>query len=123
MEKTKNFKELVVWQRAHQFVLRIYGLTKGFPREELFGLTSQLRRASISITANIVEGYTKRGQKDKMRFFNIAQGSIAECKYFLMLTRDLNYGQVKELESDLEEISKLLNAYIRGIARNTNPID
>lgn len=123
MEKTKNFKELIVWQRAHQFVLRIYDLTKGFPREELFGLTSQLRRASISIVANIVEGYTKRGQKDKVRFFNIAQGSIAECKYFLILTRDLNYGQVEELEGELEEISKLLNAYIRGIARNTNPID
>jgi len=65
MEKTKNFSELIVWQKAHQFVLSVYSLTKGLPKEELFGLTSQLRRAAISITANIAEGYSKRGQKTR----------------------------------------------------------
>jgi len=119
MEKTKNFSELIVWQKAHQFVLEVYTLTKGFPREELFGLTSQLRRASVSIAANVAEAYSKRGQKDKMRILNIAQGSLSECRYYLILVRDLKYGSIEKPEQDLEEVSKLLNAYSRGIARNS----
>lgn len=119
MEKTKNFSELIVWQKAHQFVLKVYALTKGFPREELFALTSQLRRASISIAANIAEGYSKKGQRDKMRFLNIAQGSLSECRYYLILVHDLKYGSIEKPEQDLEEVSKLLNAYSRGIARNS----
>jgi len=119
MVKTKNFSELIVWQKAHQFVLNIYVLTKGFPREERFGLTSQLRRAAISITANIAEGYSKRGLKDKMKFLNTSQGLLSECKYCLILIRDLKYASIEKLEQDLEEVSKLLNSYSRGIARNS----
>jgi four helix bundle protein len=119
MEKTKSFNELIVWQKAHQFVLNIYVLTKGFPKEELFGLTSHLRRASISIAANIAEGYSIRGLKDKMKFLNTAQGSLSESKDYLILIRDLKYARVEKSEQDLEEVSKLLNAYSRGIARNT----
>jgi four helix bundle protein len=114
MDKTKSFEELIVWQKAHHFVLNVYLLSKGFPKEELFGLTSQFRRASVSIAANIVEGYSKRGLKDKMRFLNIAQCSLSECKYYLRLSGDLGYANVEKLQIDLEEVSKLLNAYHRA---------
>jgi len=120
MEKTKDFMELIVWQKAHKFVLSVYDLTKAFPREEVFGISSQIRRASVSIAANIAEGYSKRGERDKMRFLNIAQGSLSECRYFLILARDLKYAVVEKLERDLAEVSKLLNSYRRGLAKNFN---
>jgi four helix bundle protein len=119
MQKTNHFEQLIVWQKAHQFVLNVYSITKQFPKEELFGLTSQFRRAAISIPANISEGYSKKGTKDKMRFLNIAQGSLSECQYYLILTNDLKYADVTQLEIDLEEVSKLLNAYSRGILKNS----
>jgi len=118
MEKTNHFEQLIVWQKADQFVLNVYSITKQFPKEELFGLTSQFRRAAISIPANIAEGYSKKGAKDKMRFLNIAQGSLSECQYYLRLTKDLKYANVDQRELDLEEVSKLLNAYSRGISKN-----
>jgi four helix bundle protein len=118
MEKTQNYEELIVWQKAHEFVLQVYQLTKSFPKEELFGLTAQFRRASVSIAANIVEGYSKKGPKDKLRFLNIAQGSLAECRYYLRLSQDLGFANTATQEADLEKVSKLLNAYYRGIARN-----
>jgi four helix bundle protein len=119
MQKTNHFEQLIVWQKAHQFVLNVYSITKQFPKEELFGLTSQFRRAAISIPANIAEGYSKKGAKDKMRFLNIAQGSLSECQYYLRLSKDLKYVDVIQLEVDLEEVSKLLNAYSRGISKNS----
>lgn len=111
----KTFKDLVVWQRAHQFVLRAYTLTKTFPKDETYGLTSQLRRAAISIPANIAEGFKKRGELDKRRFLNISQGSVEESRYYLILARDLGYGDTKELMEVLEEVSKLLEAYSNSI--------
>jgi four helix bundle protein len=107
----KSFEQLIVWQKAHQFVLGVYQLTESFPRKEIFGLTAQIRRASISIPANIAEGFKKRGRADKVRFLNIAQGSLEECRYFLILAKDLHYGDVSQLYIQLEEISKLLEAY------------
>ena len=80
-----NFRELKVFQKAHEFVLEVYRLTARFPREEMFGLTSQLRNAAVSIPANIAEGFVKRGVPDKLRFYNISQGSIEECRYYLIL--------------------------------------
>ena len=113
--KSKSFRELIVWQKAHEFVLAVYKMTKSFPKEELFSLTSQFRRAAISIPANIAEGYRKKGSLDKVRFFNIAEGSLEECKYYLILTNDLNYSKPKK-EFDLaEEIGKLLNSYSKKI--------
>ncbi len=108
---TQNFTELIVWQKAHQFVLEVYAYTKLFPGEEKFGLVSQFRRAAISIPANIAEGYKKLGIKDKARFFNIAQGSIEECQYYLILSRDLKYGENNHLVMLLIEVSKILDAY------------
>ena len=110
-----SFEDLVVWQKAHQFVLKAYRLSKGFPRAEAFGLTSQFRRAAVSIAANIAEGFKKRGKSDKLRFFNIAQGSLEECRYYLILVRDLEYGNDVELLLLLQEVSKLLESYSRVI--------
>jgi four helix bundle protein len=82
----KNFQELIVWQKAHQFVLSVYRLSESFPKKEVYGLTSQLRKAAISIAANIAEGFKKKTKPEKTKFLNIAQGSLEECRYYLILT-------------------------------------
>ena len=117
MEKksTKTFTDLIVWQKAHQFVLSVYQLTKDFPKEEVYGLTSHFRRAAISIAANIAESYKKWGEKEKARFLNIAHSSLEECRYYLILSNDLNYCKVKTENDLLEEISKLLFSYTKAI--------
>ena len=119
MEKAKCFEELVVWKKAHQFVLAAYQLTRSFPKEETYGLTSQFRRAAISIPANVAEGFRKRGAADKLRFLNIAQGSAEECRYYLILAKDLKYGDQSELLVLLDEVTRLLVGYAKGIARNS----
>jgi len=111
----KSFQDLVVWQKAHQWVLSIYRYTEGFPKTEIYGLTSQLRRAAISVPANIAEGFKKRTKPDKNRFMNIAQGSLEECRYYLILTKELGYGDNLQLMSKLEEVSKLLEVYSSSI--------
>lgn len=123
--KTNNFEDLDVWKNAHQFLLTVYKLTNQFPKEELFGLTSQFRRAAISIPANIAEGYKKRGIKDKLRFYNISEGSGEECRYYLILSKDLGYislGDFEKYNSLLTSISKQLSAYSNAIERNSNLI-
>ena len=86
MELTFSFESIIAWQKAHAFVLLVYEITQQFPIEEKFGLTSQFRRAAISIEANIAEGYKKIGRADKLRFLNIAQGSVEECRDYIILT-------------------------------------
>lgn len=115
MKPARTFQDLIVWQKAHLFVLQSYKYSKDFPREELYGLTSQYRRAAVSIAANIAEGFKKRGQKDKARFMNIAQGSLEECRYYLILAQDLGYGDTKELNNLLEEVSKMLSSFTKAI--------
>ncbi len=114
-EKAKQFQDLIVWQQTHQFVLGVYKHSKNFPKEERYGLTSQLRRAAVSIAANIAEGFKRKGKPDKVRFMNIAQGSLEECRYYLILAKDLGYIDTKNPESQLEQISKLLEAYSKAI--------
>lgn len=114
-EPAKNFRELIVWQKAHQFVLKIYELSESFPKNETYGLTAQLRRSAVSIPANIAEGFRKRGLKDKARILNIAEGSLEETRYYLILVNDLKYLDTKDLMKQLEEISKLLDAYSKSI--------
>lgn len=114
-ETAKNFQDLIVWQKAHQFVLFVYRLSESFPKKELYGLTSQLRRAAVSIAANIVEGFKKKTKPDKVRYLNIAQGSLEECRYYLILAKDLGYGDTSQLMVLLEEVSKLLEAYSSSI--------
>ncbi len=111
----RDFQDLIVWQKAHQFVLSIYQLSNNFPKNEIYGLTSQIRRASISVPANIAEGFKKRTKKDKARYMNIAQGSVEECRYYLILAKDLTYGNTSQLMANLEEISKLLASYSSAI--------
>jgi four helix bundle protein len=111
----RTFQDLLVWQKGHQFVLSVYRLTDGFPKNELFGLTSQFRRAAVSIPANIAEGFRKRTKTDKARFMNIAQGSLEECRYHLILSNDLKYGDCRRLMSRLEEVSRLLERYCAAI--------
>ena len=111
----RSFQDLIVWQKAHVFVLAVYRISKNFPREEIYGLTSQFRRAAVSIPANIAEGFKKRGDMDKARFMNIAQGSLEECRYYLILTSDLGYGDTHQLMQQLEEVSKLLTSYVAAI--------
>ena len=114
----QTFKDLVVWQKAHQFVLAIYSMTASFPRREIYCLTSQMRRAAISVAANIAEGFKKRGASDKIRFLNVAEGSLEECRYYLILVQDLGYSSTEEMEAVREEVSKLLGAYARAIESN-----
>ena len=111
----KCFEDLVVWRKAHEFVLGIYKLTAKFPNSELYGLTSQLRRSAVSVPANIAEGFKKKGKADKARFLNIAQGSLEEVRYYLILTKDLEYGDTTNLNPLLEEVSKLLESYATTI--------
>jgi len=96
-------------------VLIVYRLTGSFPKHEMFGLTSQFRRAAVSIPANIAEGFRRRGASDKARFFNIAQASVEECRYYLILSRDLKYADTHEAYNLIQEVSKLLDAYSKGI--------
>ena len=86
-----GYKRLIVWKEAHEFVLMIYKATKSFPREELFGLTSQIRRAAVSISANIVEGQARASRKEYVQFLHIANGSLVEVEYYLTLSKDLGY--------------------------------
>ena len=111
----RTFRDLVVWRKAHEFVLATYRFTAGFPKQEMYGLCSQLRRAAVSIAANIVEGFRKRGRADKVRFMNTAEGSIEESRYYLILAEDLGYGETGHLMAALEEVSRLLNAYSKAI--------
>ena len=110
-----SFKNLLVWQKAHEFVMEVYKVTKDFPKDELYGLTSQFRRAAVSIPANIAEGYIRKGEKDKLRFCNISQGFLEEYRYYIILANDLSYIQNYEIDKLLEEISKMLVAYMSKI--------
>ncbi|MGH9631438.1 MAG: four helix bundle protein [Bryobacteraceae bacterium] len=111
----RTFQDLLVWQKAHGFVLEAYAFTATFPKPETYGLSLQMRRAAVSIPANIAEGFRRRGKADKARFLNIAEGSVEECRYFLILAKDLGYGDTRKLSATLEEVSRLLNAYSTAI--------
>jgi four helix bundle protein len=115
--KAKTFEDLIVWQKSHQFVLEIYKMTQNFPRHEVFGLISQIRRSAVSVAANIAEGFKRKGKADKIRFFNISQGSLEEVRYYLILANDLGYADTKQLKIDLDEIGRMLDAYIKSITR------
>ncbi len=114
-EPARTFKDLIVWQKAHQFVLLVYRMTQIFPSSEIYGLTSQFRRAAVSIAANIAEGFRKKGNADKLRFYNISRGSLEECRYYLILSKDLGYCDESEANQLLTEVSKLLESYSQNI--------
>ena len=111
----RTFRDLVVWQKAHALVLAIYQLTARFPKTEAYGLSSQMRTAAVSVAANIAEGFRRSGRPDKARMLNVAQGSVEELRYYLILTKDLQYAPVDEPMALLEEVSRPLDSYRRGI--------
>ena len=119
MANIKNFTQLIAWQKNHQIVLDIYKITKNFPKEELFGLTTQLRRSTSSITANIAEGFGRYHYKDKMRYYFISRGSNTESQNHLILAKDLNYiteDQYSILIERLIEGHRLINGLIKSAA-------
>jgi len=116
-EKIARFEDLSVWQKAHQLVLQVYRITGSFPAEERFGLSSQMRRAAVSVPANLAEGFKKRGVKDKLNFYNIAQGSLEELRYYLILSKDLGYlSDNHEMVESAEEIARMLHGLIASVA-------
>jgi four helix bundle protein len=119
---SENFEDVDLWKKAHLWVLAIYRFTQGFPKEEKFGLVSQLRRAAVSVPANFVEGFKRRGLADKARFYNIAQGSIEESRYYLILARDLGYGDTTVLVNQIQEVARMLNAYSQAVQRTSQPV-
>lgn len=119
MEKEiKNFYDLGAWQKGHSLVLEVYKITKTFPEEEKFGITSQIRRAAASITANIAEGFARFHFNDKVKFYINARGSAAEVQNFLLLAKDLGFISLdvcKNLGTMAAEVRKLINGLIRSI--------
>ncbi|RJP82259.1 MAG: four helix bundle protein [Candidatus Zixiibacteriota bacterium] len=111
----KDYKSLKAWQRSHRLVLDVYRVTGDFPKSEQFGLTSQIRRASVSIPANLAGGCGRHGDLDLARFFDIALGSSCEVEYYLLLSRDLNYlpqNEFASLSSEMDQIKKMIAAFI-----------
>ena len=111
----RTFRDWVVWQKAHQFVLAVYAFTARFPKSETYGLSLQMRKAAVSIPANIAEGFRRRGKADKVRFLNTSEASLEESRYYLILSQDLGYGETGALLNSLEEVSRLLNSYSKAI--------
>lgn len=119
-DKSQSFRDVVVWQKAHAFTLAVYRVSEPFPKHELFALTSQLRRSAASVPANFVEGFRKRTAPDKLKYYNIAQGSADECLYHLILVHDLCYANTTALQAELEEVSRLRQGYINGLERRAS---
>jgi four helix bundle protein len=116
--KASTFRNLKVWEKAHKLVLNIYKITALFPSEEKFGLISQMRRAAYSIPVNIVEGHKRRSRKEYLHFLNIADGSLEEIKYFILLSYDLNYCKKENfliLNNQCDEIGRMLWGLQRGL--------
>ena len=116
MKKIQRFEDLEVWQKAHHVVLKTYELTKALPSDEKFALISQMRRAGVSIAANIAEGFKKRGRKDKSKFYNISQGSLEELRYYMILARDLGYvDNIDRIMEDLDRTGRMLHGLIKSV--------
>lgn len=114
-DRARTFQDLLVWKKAHTLTVRIYQVTGKFPAAERFGLVSQMRRAAVSIPANIAEGFKKRGVRDKLNFYNIAQGSLEELRYFVILSKDLGYlAETAYLASAIDEVGRMLYALVNA---------
>ena len=112
----RTFRDILAWRKSHLLVLSVYKLTNNFPQKEIFVLVSQMRRCAISIPSNIVEGFKRRTKNDSIHFYNIAEGSLEELKYQLILAKDLKYISNEEFSkvySLAEEVGKLINGWKR----------
>ena len=116
-EELRDFKKLDIWHEAHQLVLKVYKETQSFPKEEVYGLTSQLRRSVVSIPNNIAEGCGRKSKKELYHFLNISMGSSSEVEYLLFLAQDLNYlhKEYSELNQMLMKLRKMLNVFMQQI--------
>ena len=115
--RINSFTDLRVWQEAHKLAIITYQETDSFPKHELFGLTSQLRRAAVSITSNIAEGFSRQSNKEKIQFYSIARGSLTEVENQLLLAKDIKYINVEKFEKiqfQLISVHRLLNAFIKS---------
>ncbi len=123
MSTILSFRDLLVWQKSHQFVLEIYSITKIFPKEEIYALTNQMRRATVSIPANIAEGFSKKTLANRINFLSHSEGSLEEVKYYIILAKDLGYISLLDFEKltqNAEEISKLIKGYSKSIKNYHN---
>src|SRR5574338_576063 len=111
----QTFEDLLVWQKSHALVLQVYKMTKTYPREELFGLVSQMRRCAMSVPANIAEAFARKSRTDKARVINIAQGSLEELRYYFRLSSDLWYTQISDESEKAAEVGRMLGAYTRTL--------
>src|SRR3989338_11671825 len=118
MPKIKDFTDLLAWQEGHKLVLLIYKLTKVFPREEIFGLSSQMRRAAISITSNIAEGFGRHGYKEKIQFYYLAHGSLTELKNQIFAARDTDLMSQSDAESLLEQL-RTTHQLLQGLIKKS----
>lgn len=115
--KIKSFTDLDAWKEAHKLVLEIYKITKFFPKEEMFGLTSQLRRAVVSISSNIAEGFSRQSYKDKLHFYSMALGSLTETQNEILVARDIGYINSEifhQIAKQTVIVSKLINGLIKA---------
>jgi len=122
----KSYKELKVWQKAYQLCLQIYRISKGFPKEEVFGITSQIRRASLSIPSNVAEGYGRRSRSGYIRFLNIAYGSLCELETQVLLSGDLNYlkgREFNEVQAAVLEVERMLMALIKSLGKTNKSLE
>jgi four helix bundle protein len=118
----RPFRELIVWQKAHRLTLDVYAATKAFPQSELYGLTTQIRRASASIAANIAEGSARSGPAEFRQFLNVALGSATELEYHLLLAHDLGYLNPEPyaiIDGELTEVKKMLVSLRRSVITNS----
>ena len=119
--KFGGFKDLIVWQKAFVLTLEVYEVTKAFPKEEQYGLVSQIRRAAVSVTANIAEGYERSHRKEYLHFLGMARGSLGEVETYLLLAKELQYieeGQFIGLEDKRSEVGRLLRGLIRSLSKH-----
>lgn len=120
----QDFRDLQVWQRAHALALDIYRLTREFPKEEIYGLVSQLRRAATSVASNIAEGSKRQSRNDFARFLNMAQGSLGEIESLLIFSRDLalvSSAQHASLDSSLQPLARMLSSLHRKVSSAARP--
>ena len=121
MKKIKSFTDLIAWQKGHQLVVSVYKATDKFPKKELFILTSQILRCTISITSNIAEGFSRQGLKEKIQFYYIALGSVTELQNQLLVARDVSYLSKEEfakLAEQTVEVHKLINGLIKSLKKS-----
>lgn len=117
-EEKQGYHQLIVHQKADELAFLIYKITRDYPQEEIFGLVTQMRRCAVSVPANIAEGYTRKGPKDKAHFYNIAQGSLVELEYYIEFSYRLGYikeAQLKELITRKDEVGRLLHGFIKSV--------